>query len=96
MWPKFLNSKWFDRLFSSAIAILAVLVAQSLITERESSASIQTELDKKASIEYVNKQDENIVNTLNQHIQESNRSDEIQMKYIMSIDANVRTLLNKK
>lgn len=106
MWPKFFNSKWFDRLFSSTVAIIVVLLAQSMITKREYDSSLQTKLDLRPTIdqvdvrfteakEYVDKQDSNIKSTLQQHIDESNRSNETMMKYIMSIDANVRVLLGK-
>lgn len=107
MWPKIINSKWFDRLFSSAIAIICVLLAQSMIAGRETKSKTQLEFERRPTTEqvdikvnsikeYVDKQDLNIQNTLQQHIDESNKSNEAMMKYIMSIDGNVKVLLGKK
>jgi len=107
MWTKFLDSQWSKNLFSASIAIIAVFVGQWLISGRESRYSIKAEFDKRPTTEqidyklvevksYVDSRANNIEKTLQQHIEESSRSDENVMKYIISIDGKINILLNQK
>ena len=57
MWTRFLNSRWFERLFTSAFAIICVLLAQRIIAGRENESSLKTEFEKRPTYEYVDKQD---------------------------------------
>jgi hypothetical protein len=107
MWLKnFINSKLFDRLFNIAMSILVVVLAQSIISHRESLLNIKNEFEKRPTIDqvdlrfkeeriYVDKQDINLNNILQQHIEESNRTSNQMMELIKSVDGNVKILLNK-
>jgi len=60
MWPKFLNSKWFERLFTATLSVMLLLITQRLTVIRETNnreieerEKIKTELQSKASIPYV-------------------------------------------
>jgi hypothetical protein len=48
MWPKFLNSKWFERLFTATLSIMLLLITQYFTTVREDKIKIAKE---KAEIE---------------------------------------------
>ncbi|HUX57089.1 MAG TPA: hypothetical protein VMV77_08950 [Bacteroidales bacterium] len=96
MWIKFLNSKWFERLFSASIAIIVVLLTQRLISAREGENNIITELKNRPTYDYVDKQDAIINNNLRQHIDESAKTDEMLTKYIISIDGKINILLSNE
>jgi len=49
-----------------------------------------------ALIEYVDKQDKKIINRLNQHIEESNRTNENMKEWMKSIDGKLDDLLNRE
>lgn len=106
MWPKFVNSKWFERLFTVALAVLTIALTQGWISRREYNAKLKKDFDARPTTEqvntqvndlrlYVNKQDENIINSLNQHIVESANSDQNMMELIKSIDNKVNVLLSR-
>jgi len=106
-WPKFFDSKWFERLFTVALAVLTLLLTQSIITKREYNNSLRKEFDARPTKvevnqqvstlqDYVDKQDENLYNSLNQHIQESNRTQENMANWMRSIDSKLNTLLSRE
>jgi len=62
---------WVQWLITSAITIILFITLQAINGKRESRSGIKLELDKKASIEYVNQQDGNIEKMLEQHTKSS-------------------------
>ncbi len=96
MFEKIINSKLFQYIMTVTIAILTVILTQGLTNKREITKGIKDEMNKKAPYEYVDKQDANITNSLEQHIRESNETDRVTMELIRSIDSNVKVLLNNK
>lgn len=75
-------------LISATIAVLAVLVTQSLVSKRESASSIMQKIDTKASIEYVDQQDANIEKMLEQHSKQST-------ELMQSMDSKIDILLSR-
>jgi hypothetical protein len=60
MWPKFLNSKWFERLFTATLSIMLLLITQRFTTVRDTKIRdaaekirIETEINSKAPYKYV-------------------------------------------
>ena len=96
MWVRFFNSKWFNPLFGGAIAIISVILAHSLSTQFSNDNSVQQELKNRPTLEYVNQQVQMTNDNLKQHINESAKTDETLMKYIMSIDSKINILLSKQ
>jgi len=84
----YLKTRWMEWLISATIAVLAVLVTQSLVAKRESSSSIMQKIETKASIEYVNQQDQNIEKMLEQHSKQST-------ELMQSMDHKIDILLNR-
>ena len=95
MWPKISNANWFQYVVTIVVAILTVVFAQSWQDKREGSISIKNELKTKASIDYVDKQDANVVNTIKQHMEESKTTDDKEMQLIQSMDRKIDILINK-
>lgn len=67
MWPKFLKSKWFERLFTATLSVMLLLLTQRLTVIRENSnreyeerKRIEIELSTKASIPYVDSKDKEL------------------------------------
>lgn len=83
-----MKTRWMEWLISATIAVLAVLVTQSLVTKRETSSSIMQKIETKASIEYVDQQDANLEKMLEQH---SKQSTEI----MQSMDHKIDILLSR-
>lgn len=96
MWLRFVNSKWFERLFTAAIAIIAVLLTQKIVSGREQGSSIQNQLSIRPTYDYVNQQDKNIINYVDQHVDESTKANDVLMGYIKSMDGKIDILLNKR
>jgi len=96
MWPKFMNSKLFTVLVSSAVSILIFIMSQSLLTKKERDINIKQELSVRPTFDYVDKQDENLRKTLILHIDESNKTNETLMNYIKSMDGKIDILLRKQ
>ncbi len=106
MWPKFFKSKFFDVLAGLAITILTVLLTQSLIAGRDYKKKVRDDIDSKASIQqvqtqkqdiinYVDQQDKNVDEKLEQHMQESRETDAREMELIKSMDRKIDILLNR-
>ncbi len=89
------NSKLFQWFMGVVASVIIVILTQSLISKREYNQNIKADMDKKASIDYVDKQDIQIKGTLQQHISESDKQMDAQTELIKSIDGNVKILLNK-
>ena len=96
MWPKFIQSKWFERLFTASISIIGITITLSVTGLRDSKASLRTEISKKASIEYVDKQDESVMRSLETHSKETEKQSEAQMDLIKSMDRKIDILIADK
>ena len=57
MFEKVINSKLFQYIMTVTIAILTVILTQGLVAKREVAKSVKEEISKKATIEYVDTQD---------------------------------------
>jgi|WetSurMetagenome_2_1015567.scaffolds.fasta_scaffold00157_36 hypothetical protein len=95
MWPKLWNSKLFQILLSAVASIILVFLAQDLVSTREDAATLKAEFEKRPTYEYVDKQDEQTLNYVKQHVEESNRANQTQLDLIRSIDSKINILLNK-
>ena len=102
MWPKFLNSKLFTILISATISIILFFLTQRYIIERQEENNlrqkednIKIEFEKRPTFDYVDKQDLNIINSLKQHMIESEQTDNKQMELIKSMDRKIDILLSK-
>ncbi len=91
-----MNSKWFEILSSATIAIVVVFLAQSLTNTNNKKLSVEDELNKKATYEYVDKQDADVVRIMNQHMRESTKTDNQLMEYIKSIDSKINILIARE
>ena len=67
MWPKFLNSKWFERLFTATLSIMLLLITQYFTTVREDKikiakekAEIELKINEKAPLTYVDSKCEDL------------------------------------
>jgi predicted PurR-regulated permease PerM len=78
---------------SLCITIIITLMTQKVIAEKEVKKEAKEEAS--AIIAYVDKQDRKIIDSLNQHIEESNNSNETVMNYIKSIDSKLDSLLSR-
>lgn len=103
---RFMESKWFERVFTAILAVGGVLLTQSFMSRRDISNNIQSELSKKATIEYVNTMNteqrvyvdnryESLSSALKQHLDESEKAEKMQTELIKSIDSKVNVLLNR-
>jgi len=79
---------------SFCITIIISLMTQKVIAEKEIKKEKKEEMA--ALIEYVDKQDKKIINSLNQHIAESNRTNENMKEWMKSIDGKLDDLLNRE
>jgi predicted PurR-regulated permease PerM len=78
---------------SLCITIIITLMTQKVIAEKELKK--ETKEEANSIIAYVDKQDRKIIDSLNQHIEESNNSNKTVMNYIKSIDDKLDSLLNR-
>ncbi len=95
MWPKFLQSKWSERLFTAAISIIGITITLSVTGWRESRTSIRNELSKKASIEYVDKQDSNIKEMIRVYVENADKQNQSWLKLFESMESNYNSLDHK-
>jgi hypothetical protein len=93
---KLWNNKVFQILLTACISVILLFVAQSLTEKSDKKRDIDKELQTKASIEYVDKQDLSVINYVKQHSEESERADNQLMNYIKSMDRKIDILLSKK
>ena len=106
-WPKFFDSKWFERIFTISLAVIIILLTQSIISKREYDVNFKKQFDEKATkVEvtekvgdlksYVDNQDENLKSTLQQHIEESNRTNQNMTEWMKSIDGKLNIILTRE
>lgn len=62
---------------------------------KEENDKLLEEIKKRATKEYVDQQDDNIINRFNQHLEESRESDRKEMELIKSMDTKLTSLYNK-
>ena len=103
------NSKLFGYIVSITTSVIMVFFVESVTGRRESEKSIRSQFSERPTSEqvnlkfaevksYIDKQDENIMKILLQHIEESDKQNEVMMNYVVSIDRKIDILitLNKK
>jgi succinate dehydrogenase flavin-adding protein (antitoxin of CptAB toxin-antitoxin module) len=103
------NSKLFGYIVSITTSVIMVFFVESVTGRRESEKSIRSQFSERPTSEqvnlkfaevksYIDKQDENIMKLLLQHIEESDKQNEVMMNYVVSIDRKIDILitLNKK
>lgn len=106
-WPKFFDTKWFDRLFTVCLAVLVLLLTQGIISRREYNTRLKIQFDDRptktevnsqvSSLQnYVDKQDDNIKNSLIQHIEEDKKSTENLKEWMRSIDGKLNIIINRE
>jgi uncharacterized membrane-anchored protein YhcB (DUF1043 family) len=91
-----IKQKWIEWLVGLVLIIIASLLTQQFTVKNEAKSSIQQQIDKKADMEYVDKQDANIRYQLRQH--ENNQVElikQMDQKY-ESIDHKLDILIGKK
>jgi threonyl-tRNA synthetase len=97
---EFLKKKWLEWLISITIVIITVILTNAFTIKRETNTELQRKLEQKASIEYVNQQDQGIrldMDRQNSTIQTSiKQADEAQLELIKSMDRKIDILLNRQ
>lgn len=96
MWPKFIQSKWFERLFTASISIIGITITLGVSGMRDSKASLRKELNTKATIEYVDKQDASTMKALETHSRETEKQSDALMEMIKSMDHKIDILITDK
>jgi hypothetical protein len=78
MWPKFFNSKWFERLFTVTLSIIILLITQRLTVVHEDKVKadneksrIEAEINSKAPYTYVDKKDKELKDDFQKKIDEA-------------------------
>ena len=79
---------WVQWLISACITIILFITAQSISTRKESKLDVRSELKTKASIEYVDQQDQNLEKMLEQHSKQST-------ELMQSMDHKIDILLSR-
>ena len=95
MWPKVRDSKIFEWIMTITIAIVTVLLTQSIISRNEGVANIKKEFSVRPTFEYVDKQDNNLNDKFEQYKTESAKQDVTLMKYMESMDGKIDILINR-
>ena len=104
---EFLKKKWVEWLCSFTIAVIAVVLTNSLMIKREYKSAIVKSLEQKANkdyvdsqdlniMKYIDKQDENTTNYIKQHAVESEQANQKTMELIKSMDSKLNILLNRQ
>ena len=83
---EFIKKKWVEWLISISVVCISAIVVNVFTLKRDSKAVIQKQIESKASIEYVNKQDDQIYDYVKS--QDLNLKDNLQQ----SIDAQTRVI----
>ena len=84
-----LKKSWIVILVTATLSILGSLLIMSLTFKRDDSNTIQKKIDEKASVVYVDKQDEIIRNEYKNALQQ-------QSVLLQSIDSKLNILITKK
>jgi uncharacterized membrane-anchored protein YhcB (DUF1043 family) len=91
-----IKQKWVEWLVGLVLIIIASLLTQQFTVKNETRTTIQAQIDKKADVDYVDKQDANLRIQLRQH---ENSQDQLikqmDQKY-ESIDRKLDILIGKK
>jgi hypothetical protein len=97
MWPKFFNSKWFERLFTATLSIMLLLITQRFVVmnnnttkENDDKIRIETELGKKATIVYVDERDKEIKDNCHKEISDVKSNVESTVKTFSKDMSDVR------
>jgi len=91
-----IKQKWIEWLVGLVLIIIASFLTQRYTVLNEAKSSIQQQIDKKADMDYVDKQDANIRFQIRQH--EDNQVElikQMDQKYV-SIDHKLDILISKK
>jgi hypothetical protein len=67
-----------------------------MTVERESAKQLRDDISRRATYEYVDRQDANTVSIIHQHIDESRRNEESIKDYMKSIDEKLNILIADK
>jgi uncharacterized membrane-anchored protein YhcB (DUF1043 family) len=91
-----IKQKWIEWLIGLVLIIIASFLTQHYTVKNETRSSIQQQIEKKADVEYVDKQDNNLKSIIRQH--ETNQVElikQMDQKY-ESIDRKLDILIGKK
>jgi len=95
-----IKQKWIEWLVSITLVVITVLLTDSIKGRRDTKTSIQAQIEKKANIEYVDaqnnntrlyidKQDQNILNMLNQHAEETAKTSQVTLDWLKAINTKL-------
>ncbi len=89
-------------IISVCISVIFFLLSNKLIHDREEKKSkreendkLLAEIEKRATVEYVDTQDDHILDRFDQHLKESKESDRDRMELIKSMDGKLTRLYDK-
>ena len=91
-----LRKNWLVILFSGIISAAISLTLLSMTFKKEDSKDLKKDIESKASIEYVDKQDTQIRSELKTHQEEDTKKDAVTQKWMESIDRKLDILIQKK
>lgn len=83
---EFIKKKWVEWLISISVVCISAIIVNAFTIKRDNKAVIQKQIESKASIEYVDKQDGKIYDYVKS--QDQNLKDNLQQ----SIDAQTRVI----
>ncbi len=92
---EFLKKKWIEWLISVTLVVITVILTNNFTVRRESKAAIQKQLDEKASIKYVDAQDQNILKILENQAEEAKETNKMQTELIKSVDGKLNILISR-
>jgi|WetSurMetagenome_2_1015567.scaffolds.fasta_scaffold00103_64 hypothetical protein len=97
---EFLKKKWVEWLISVGLVILTVMLTNTFTMKREENTLIKQELNKKASVEYVDKQDASTKEYVDKECDNTKelikQAVDQQTERIKSVDHKLDILLGKK
>lgn len=89
-------------IISTCFAIIVFLLGNKLVHDREEKRSkreendkLLAEIEKRATVDYVDKQDNHMIDLFEQHLAESKESDAKGMRLIESMDRKLDKLIDK-
>lgn len=90
-------------IISACMAIIFFLVSNKIIMDKDAKKSkndenekLLAEIKKRATFEYVDTQDEHMINLFEQHLDESRSSDKKVMDLVTSMDRKLDILIGKR
>lgn len=92
---------WPSMVVSAVMSLLVILASQSFTDKKEESKEFDKELRTKASIDYVNQQDNSILKQLETQTIQAQQREDLLIKWMESIDTRLgqlqsKSLLSKK